>query len=481
MEDDNINQKYSKFQDKIDKISSSFCIAKWKQVTIHLDTGRTHSCHHPPTHKIPIEEIQKNPSALHNTNFKKKQREMMMQGLRPPECDYCWRVEDSEKQDGEMVFSDRITKSANYWARPYIEEIKQAGWTYDPLPSFMEVNFGSTCNFKCSYCNPEISSKWMEEVKNYGGYKLNGLEYNGLAWLEQNDRIPILNKEYNPYVEAFWRWWPELVRELKIFRITGGEPLLNKNTFQVLDFLIENPHPELSLSINSNLGVPTNVINKFIEKMQIIQDKKAIKEFYLYTSCEAQGNRAEYIRYGLNYKDWLTNCEKIIRDIPDSRLGLMATYNLLSITSFKDMLEDILILKNRYTIQPERPHTVSLDTPYLRWPEFMAPWLMPPEWLVHIEDTITWMYKNLQQTYWPPLCGIGFFDHEIKKMERIYIVCKTALKEKDTKEINLHRQNFIKFVDEHDLRRNTNFLKTFPEFKKIYKEWKNYEHPFARV
>ncbi len=475
MEDDNINKKFGDFKVKLDQVSPSFCVAKWKQVTVHLDTGRTHSCHHPTTHKIPIEELKNNPSALHNTEFKKSQRELMLKGERPVECDYCWRVEDSnDPSSGTIAFSDRVTKSADSWARDFIPEIKKHGWKYDPVPSSMEVNFGSTCNFKCSYCNPEISSKWMEEINQYGGYELVTGSYNGVEWLKENDRYPIPHREYNPYVEAFWKWWPDLVKELRIFRITGGEPLLNKNTFQVLDYLIENPQPELSLSINSNLCVPKNLIKQFIDKMQIIQETKAVKDFKMYTSCEAHGARAEYIRFGLNYDQWLTNCEAIIRDIPDSRLTVMATYNMLSITSFKEMLEDLMILKNRYTIQPQRPHTVGIDMPYIRYPEFLTAWTMPEEWLQHIEDTITWMYHNLQQTYWPPLCGKGFFDYEIKRLERVYVVCKEAINNPDKKkEIETNRKNFIAFVDEHDKRRGTNFLKTFPEMKKYYQEWKN--------
>lgn len=473
MEDDNINRKFGVIKKELDKISPTFCTAKWKQVTVHLDTGRTHSCHHPVTHKIPIEEIKRNPSALHNTEYKKEQRKLMMEGQRPAECDYCWRVEDSATRDSVVSFSDRVTKSADNWARPYLSEVAEKGWDYDPIPSSMEVNFGSVCNFKCSYCNPEISSKWMEEIKAYGGYELPTASFNGVEWLRENDRYPIPQREYNPYIEAFWEWWPELVKELKIFRITGGEPLLNKNTFKVLDYLIENPHPELSLSVNSNLCVPNSLLNEFIEKMTIIQNNKCIKDFKLYTSCEAHGARAEYIRFGLDYKKWLDNCERIIRDIPDSKLTVMATYNLLSITSFKSMLEDLLALKNKYTIQPQRPHTVGIDIPYIRYPDFMTAWLMPPEWLKEIEDTITWMYRNLQQTYWPPLCGMGFFDYEIKKMERVYLVCKDSLKD-PTKhaEIAACRKNFVAFVDEHDRRRGTNFLKTFPEMSVYYHQWK---------
>jgi len=69
-----------------------FCLAKWTQVTMHLGNGTTHSCHHPVAHKIPLEELKDNPSALHNTGFKKEQRKAMLNGKRPAECDFCWRV-----------------------------------------------------------------------------------------------------------------------------------------------------------------------------------------------------------------------------------------------------------------------------------------------------------------------------------------------------------------------------------------------------
>jgi organic radical activating enzyme len=476
MEDDDINSKYAQVKNELDQVSPSYCIAKWKEVTIHLDTGRTHSCHHPVTHKIPVNEILKNPSALHNTEFKKLQRKLMLDGQRPSECDYCWKVEDSNRETNNIfAFSDRIVKSTNSWARSYTPEILKKGWDDNTIPTSMEVNFGSICNFKCSYCNPEISSKWMEESKQHGGYKLSdGTEYNNIQWLEQQDRIPIPHKDYNPYIEAFWKWWPEIIDELKIFRITGGEPLLNKNTFDVLDYLIDNPKPNLRLSINSNLNVPRSLIDKFIKKMQHLQSNRSIKEFVLYTSCEAHGRKAEYIRYGLNYNEWLKNCELVLRVIPNSKLSLMSTFNLLSITSFKDMLKDMLVLKNRYTYQPERPHSLGIDIPYLRYPNFLTAWLMPKDWLHYIEDTVTWMYQNLQQTYWPPLCGKGFFDYEIKKMERIYIVCKESILnyEKDPK-LDLDRRNLIKFVNEHDKRRGTNFLDTFPELENFYRTYNN--------
>ena len=34
-------------RDLLDKTGKGFCLAKWNQVTMHLGTGMTHSCHHP--------------------------------------------------------------------------------------------------------------------------------------------------------------------------------------------------------------------------------------------------------------------------------------------------------------------------------------------------------------------------------------------------------------------------------------------------
>ena len=67
-------------QQKLDTVSASFCLAKWKQLSLHLTTGMNNSCYHPPLHRADAEEIKSNPSALHNTEHKKQQRKLMLNG-----------------------------------------------------------------------------------------------------------------------------------------------------------------------------------------------------------------------------------------------------------------------------------------------------------------------------------------------------------------------------------------------------------------
>lgn len=451
----------------LNNVSPSFCVAKWKQVTLHLQNGHTHSCHHPGTHLVPIEELRKNPTALHNTEFKKQQRKLMLAGLRPPECDYCWRAEDSGNK-----FSDRTYKSADVsWAYNHIQDIASKPWDDNVDPSYVEISFSNVCNFKCSYCSPNISSQWMEEIERFGPYPTSN-NFNNLEWFKQNQQMPIPNNQDNPYVDAFWEWWPTMYNELKQFRITGGEPLLNKNTFKVLDYIIENPNPNLTFSVNTNMNVPDELYNKFIEKLKIIQEGKKVMHLQIFTSAEAHGAQAEYIRYGMNYQQWLDNIERMINEVPSAAISIMSTYNLLSVPSYTKFLDDILQLRLKYRhIAYEQHRTpIVLDMPYLRYPDHQASYIMPESLLHYVEEQLKFM-EDHQESSVPGEEYTGYYEHEIYKLRRIYNIIQNELRNPNAN-ITTQRKDFVAFVDEHDRRRGTNFKETYPELMEMYNQFK---------
>ena len=89
------DETYQEYRGRIiNPISPSFCGAKWYNATIWLGNGTTASCHHPPAHKIPLNEVAKSYKAIHNTQYKKLIRKQMLEGIRPKECEYCWKIED---------------------------------------------------------------------------------------------------------------------------------------------------------------------------------------------------------------------------------------------------------------------------------------------------------------------------------------------------------------------------------------------------
>jgi organic radical activating enzyme len=268
-------------REKLNQISPTMCMAKWLQVSLHLPQGRTHSCYHPPTHSIPLGELKVNPNALHNTMFKMKERKQMLEGKRPSGCQYCWNVEDAPNPPPEGRLSDRHYRSSEWWIKDAWDEVVSNPWDHDIKPRYVEVNFNQACNFKCSYCSPHLSTAWEDDVKQHGPFKFSiGQNHNEIKSLEKSGLMPLeVAQKDNPYVDAFWKWWPEVYPNLKVFRMTGGEPLMDKNTFKVFDYVKKNPNPDLEISLTSNMCPPDDkLMDKFIEKVKALEEP-IINEF----------------------------------------------------------------------------------------------------------------------------------------------------------------------------------------------------------
>ena len=458
------NPFYLQVRDDLNKVGCGFCLAKWTQVTMHLQLGHTHSCHHPRTHKIPLSELQRNPTALHNTRFKKKIRKEMQDGKRPSECDYCWNVEDSSTR-----FSDRTFKSAETWSLPHYNEIANLNWRADYNPKYVEVAFSNACNFKCSYCGPAYSSKWMEEIENHGAYPTTD-RFNDLKYLVEENKKPYKQTEDNPYVEAFWKWWPDLYKDLHTFRITGGEPLMSKDTWAVLDYIIDNPEPnrELNLAINSNLGVPDKLIDRFIEKLQRITEENRVREMIVFTSVDTWGEQAEYIRNGLEFNRFWDNVNKVMTKCPRVNITFMSTYNALSVPNYDKLIEGVYQLKKEYgSTDRYWASAAFLDTSYLRYPTHQTVQILDQFWAENI-----YRQAQLADFLAVPLFEnkyIGYSDIEIQKIKRTYDWMKST---KDDDELKKKRYNFANFITAHDNRRGTNFVEVFPEFDDFYRKCK---------
>ena len=455
------NVTFIDMKNNLDKVGKGMCLAKWTQVTLQLQTGHNHSCHHPRTHKISEKEIKRNPSALHNTQYKKIRRREMLTGKRPEECDYCWGVEDNSDR-----FSDRVFKSNESWSKPHFDEIVNQDWRQDFNPRYVEVAFSNACNFKCSYCGPAYSSTWMNEIKQHGGYPTTD-GFNSMEGMVHEDKVPILHKDYNPYVDAFWKWWPDLYRDLHTFRIAGGEPMLAKDTWKVLDYIIEEPNPNrnLNFAINSNLGLEDNMIDKLIGKINKIEDEDRVNEFIIFTSVDTWGKQAEYIRNGLEFNRIWDNMNKILEKCPRVNLTIMSTYNALSVPNYHKLIEGVYDLKRTYGSTDRYWNSaVFLDSSYLRHPTHQTVQILPQYWSNEV-------FKQAQLTDFlaVPLFEnrfIGYSDIEVQKIKRIYDWMVSV----DSEKLIRQRYNFGKFFQEHDKRRGTKFGEAFPELEPFYNE-----------
>ena len=440
----------------INKVSPAFCTAKWLQSTVLLYNGQTHSCHHPARHNINPDDLKGNPKGIHNTPIKIYARKEMLQGIQTKECDYCWRIENSNHEN----YSDRIYKSASPWSLPHLEKVKSSGLGEDINPTYLEVAFENTCNFMCMYCTPDVTSRMMEDVEKHGPYKLHTTHLHDLNWIKNISRMPIHRDDYNPYTEAFWEWWPELSKTLEVFRITGGEPLLSKHTWKIFDYLKTNKIEKLEFAINTNLGVPDKLIDKLIDEIKQVQHN--VKEVKIFTSTEAAGSHAEYIRFGMDYYKFIENIDRIMTELPNVRIVFMTTVNALSLFSFKDFLEDVLVLRAKH-FKTAAESTLGVSINYLRWPTFQDIRIISRNIKKsYTDELLNFVYAHKEKT---PLLGEAlFYLEEIDQIERLVKYAMQEIPNRDDM-----KKDFKLFYQEYDKRKKLDFSKTFPEIAHMVK------------
>tara|TARA_B100000927_G_scaffold272629_1_gene250416 strand:- start:178 stop:1476 length:1299 start_codon:yes stop_codon:yes gene_type:complete len=401
-------------KDEQDNVGPGFCVLKWYHLEMHLGTGESHSCYHCPTQKIPLG------SDLHNTPQKIEKRAEMLQGNKPTECSYCWEVEDLG------LISDRQTLAVQFFKhnRNIVKEATDAGLEY-VYPKYLELSFTNKCQMACSYCGPTFSTTWGKEIDEQGPYNLSK-PYN----LPQTPQL-----EDSPYVSKFWKWFPQAYEHLFVLRVTGGEPLLDKNTYKLLEYVKANPRKGLTFHCNSNLMVTETRVQKYINLVKDIPNTK------LYASIDSWGKQAEYIRHGLDVEHFEQNLIRLLAQ--GIHVGIMCTFNFLSIHNISEFIFKMAELKTQFG------NLITIDMPYMVSPAHLSAQMAD-------DSHISIMEEGLKEMQLYP-----FTTGEIEKFKKTVGWIK-ANRFQDL-ELLKHRRDFWHFVYEHDRRRGTDIKDAFPD------------------
>ena len=440
----------------IDNISASYCGAKWYNATIWLGHGQTTSCHHPPAHRIDPEEIKTNPSAIHNTKHKKLMRKLMQEGERPNECEYCWKVEDMNRD----ALSDRVFKTHIY-SDEDIQRSAEMPWDTDVTLKTLEISFDRTCNFSCTYCNPAFSTSWVRDIKRNGPYQNilsdgRGHFIDTAPWAESAGD----GDETNPYIQAFWKWWnSELADSLEEIRITGGEPLMAPSVWKLFEWFKNNPErgKKMRFAVNSNLVPKKEILDKLIELSH------NIPRLEIYTSNESKGPHSEYIRDGMEYDQWWHNLHRLHTEGNVYGTHMMMTINSLCLASITEFMDDVLKFKREHnTVSP----TMSLNI--LRFPSFQSCAILPDHMKQKYKEKLEKWYRlqvhKNETVFFNGWNAPILTEGERMQIERLidYLdVVKTP--HRNTAEQPKLYNDFRCFFEQYDKRRGKNFRATFPQ------------------
>jgi hypothetical protein len=133
--------------------------------------------------------------------------------------------------------------------------------------------------------------------------------------------------------------------------------------------------------------------------------------------------------------------------------------NNLSVLGLQEQLDYILDLRRHHSTTYQR---VWFDTPLLRQPAWQSLQILPPAYADILERVADWMELNLETPADP---FHGFKDYEVQRMRR-----DIAWMREGTDNVEQKKADFHRFFSEHDRRRNTDFLSTFPEMKSFWQE-----------
>ena len=255
------------------------------------------------TEDIPDIDLRHNTlTEAFNSKYMDDLREQFINNEQPGSCQRCWSEEAAGRTSKRMHSENKLRSlgidTANIWP---------------PKLQFLDLKLGNICNLKCRICGSFSSSKWAaEEIAMYSK--------------NQSARNNLTNGRWVRESPLFWEDLGELVKDIKYFEFTGGEPFLIEEHFDLLATIVMTGYAQnIEIHYNTN----TTVIPKL--GLELWPHFKRVE---IALSIDDIGDRFEYQRYGAKWKETLDNLDKfrkLRRESNNVTLQLCVTVNALNI------------------------------------------------------------------------------------------------------------------------------------------------------
>jgi hypothetical protein len=422
---DEFTNKHIKQEIKFPIKTATACQSKWTWSTIYLNQLSTASCHRVE----PVLFALKDFDNFHNIPKKLQDRKLMLQGEWPKGgCEYCQVIEDAGGH------SDRHHNLEIRGLTP--PELETDSTAVHVSPRIVEIFAQNTCNLSCIYCNGNLSSQIEQENRKHGEFNTSGV------------RIPVITKStqaVKEYFDRFVLWLEHNILTLRRLHLLGGETFIQHELMtSVLDILERLPNPQLEFCIFSNLNVPDSAWDRYIPRIQNLQQQGHIKYFDLTASIDCWGPEQEYVRSGLDLKRFERRFAWAADQDPNwLRLNVNQTVTGMTIKTMPGLIEKI----KQYSKQRHIGHYFQFYTgPHMfQHPNIFAYSM----WEKDFEKILATMPTDTveQQETIPRMIGLQRYlqqsiNHDYKEITKLHV-----------------------YLDELDRRRGTDWNKLFGYLK----------------
>lgn len=364
-------------------------------------------------------------NTIWNSHSLKNIRSELLVGNVPSNCEWC-KLSETHTNDSMRIrmnkkFKNQIPKLVDLTTKDGI--VKQFQLQY------ADIRFSNLCNFKCRICGPEFSSSILYERNKITDTQSSHLIFPGSDISDLNSQL----EEHIPYLKKIY--------------IAGGEPLIQKNHWELLDKLIKMNRTDIELMYSTNLSVLTYKGKYAIDYW----NKFSIVE--VNASIDGWNKESEYWRKGTNWNDIVSNVKNIRTESPHVRLGMCPTVAWPNLWNVLDLIDHCI---NTNFINPEHIHINVLQYP-LRYALTTLPKFKKIDAIDRINKTLQQVIVN--QITGPLQSGLeGLINFIESESTERYLV------------------DFIKFNAILDNVRNEDFFQIFPEHLDIKKYlYENYQ------
>jgi len=230
--------------------------------------------------KTDIETVRNHPSYV-------ELRRSMLAGEESPLCKLCWDDEKlglvSKRMSQKNCYPDLYEKITNSTDRTGRIDAKEF-----PL-NYLDLRLGNLCNLKCRSCGPVDSSLWIEDTYETGQKTFKILNNHYEIELKGNS-YKIKSEDFQYYnSDNFEKELSKVIDKIDRIYFTGGEPLINKKHYDILDLCI-------NLGLAKNIVLEYNTNGTTLYK-NLLNQWNHFKSVNLCFSIDGMNELAHYIRY----------------------------------------------------------------------------------------------------------------------------------------------------------------------------------------
>ena len=387
-----------------------FCILPWIHMFIKQNSLVYPCCF--GSEVAPFGDVREDDFlSLANGEPMKALRRNMLEGNPSAHCTRCYEAEaagfTSLRQHKNREFADYL---------PRCRATATDGHVADFQMKYLDIRFSNICNFKCRFCGHASSSLWYDEYK---------MLFPGF------DKPRILKAGKSD--DDLWQQIEQTLDDVEHIYFAGGEPLIMKEHYMVLNKLIELGRTDVTLSYNTNMSLLR------YKDEAVVDLWSRFDKVHLGISVDGIGKRAEYVRKGTVWPTFLSNIRTVREQCPHVTMRGNLTITVFNVMTFADIFR-FLDDSDLFDDQP-------LDINFLNDPPFYCVQILPAEMKNRAAGPIARLAQALDRS------GRGSEASSVRAITNFM----------NAADGTRHIPAFFTRTDKLDAFRNERFDDTFPE------------------